>query len=162
MGATVGSSNLAGKIWVAGFTDIKDKTNAPALAVLMNRVDERTNLDSSIRMVTFTLDSESAKSLQDYMTMIHATDRRRVFLSGNKNALTQLAINGFYQPVDTSYAKGFIHLFLIDKEGCIRCIYNGLMIKDIDNLVDDIHMLEDYYYIKNQKLNKDKEHDDAL
>lgn len=161
-GNKISNETLAGKIWVASFTSFADNKNAPSLAVLMNRVEERTNLDTSIRIVTFTLDSESVKQLQDYANMIHTSDRRRIFLSGNKVALSELAVEGFYKPVDTSYANGFTHCFLIDKEGCIRCIYNGLLIKEIDNLVDDIHMLEDYYYIQDQKKRKDKDHDDAI
>jgi len=75
--------------------------------------------------------------------------------------MNEFAINDFYQPVDTSYTNGFIHFFLIDREGCIRGIYNGLHVKDIDNLIDNIAMLEAAYAVQanHEKTEKD---DNAL
>ena len=73
--------------------------------------------------------------MQAYAEMIHCSDKRRLFLSGNKARLRQFATEDFYKAVDSSYEKGYIHLFLIDKEGCIRGIYNGLQLKEVDNLL---------------------------
>ena len=184
-GNTVTSKELIGHIWVAGFTSYNEdvnypvKTNpkdstlvdakvfskkdAPALAVMMNELEEKTNLDTALRLVTFTLDSENVKSLKDYANTIHITSKRRMLLSGNFAQLRELAMNGFYNPADTDiFKKGAIHLFLIDKEGCIRCIYNGLMIKELNNLIDDINMLEANYYIQNEKLHKEEHDKDAI
>jgi len=147
---------------VACFVHLSDKQIAPPMAVLMNRVEERTNLDSTIRLVTFALDSESEKSMQDYANMVHA-GKKRIYLSGNAQAVNQYAIDGFYGPVDSSYSKGFIHFFLIDKEGCIRGIYSALKIKDTDKLIDEISMLEAFYYIKNEKKeDKERDKDEAI
>lgn len=160
-GKTVSNLSLLRKVWIAGFTSFNGK-DAPSLAVTMNRIEERTNLDTGLRMVTFTLDSETAKSMADYATKIHVAGKRRIFLSGNKEQLNQLAADGFYRAVDTSTANGYIHYFLIDKEGCIRGIYNGLRLKDIDNLLDDINMLEAAYYIQNEKAHKEDHDNDAI
>jgi protein SCO1/2 len=160
-GKTIGNYNFASKIWVAGFTSFQGK-DAPSLAITMNRIEERTNLDTGLRMVTFTLDSESAKSMDDYAKMIHVAGKRRIFLSGNKEALNQLATNGFYKAVDSSTKNGFIHYFLIDKEGCIRGIYNGLHVKDVDYLIDDISVLEAAYYIEYEKKHKNEHDNDAI
>ena len=160
-GKTVTSEQFTKKIWVASFTSFNGK-DAPALAVTMNRIEERTNLDTGLRMVTFALDSESAKSMEDYAKMIHVGGKRRIFLSGNKEQLNQLATEGFYKAVDSSTAKGFIHFFLIDKEGCFRGIYNGLLIKDVDYLIDDISKLEANYIIQYEKKHKNEHDDDAI
>ncbi len=160
-GKTVTNEQFARKIWVASFTSFSGK-DAPALAVTMNRVEERTNLDTGLRMVTFALDSESVKSMEDYVKMIHAEGKRRIFLSGNKEQLNQLATEGFYKAVDSSTAKGYIHFFLIDEDGRIRGIYNGLLIKDVDYLIDDIGKLEADYYIQNEKKHKNDHDDDAI
>lgn len=150
------SGLLNGRIWVAYFVDIHDNQKAPAMAVLMNRIEERTNLDTTIRLITFTLDSESTKSMQGYATMIHATaGKKRMFLSGNAQVLNHLATNGFYQPVKYP-SDGFNYFFLIDKEGHIRGIYNGFRVKEIDRLIDEINMLKAAYFIQNE-AKKEKE-----
>ena len=155
-GDTITNLNLFKRVWVASFASFSAK-NTPSLAVTMNRVEQRTNLDTALRLVTFTLDSESVKSMQNYARIIHTSDKRRLFLSGPKKQLNDFAVNGFYKAVDSSYSKGFNYFFLIDKQGCIRGIYNGLLVKQVDNLIDDISMLEAAYYITNEKKHS-KEH----
>lgn len=117
------------------------------MTILMNRVESRTDLDTTLRLVTFALDSENADSLSAYNKMVHAGPRQ-LFLSGDSGKMEQFAKEAFYQPLDTSDKYGFVHFFLIDKEGCIRGIYNGLHIKEVDELIDNISMLEAAYYVK--------------
>lgn len=160
-GTKVADNSLAGKIWVACFTSLADKQYTPSMSILMNRVEERTNLDTALRLVTFALDSANAATLATYANMVHA-GKKQIFLGGNSAGEKQLATDGFYNPVDTSYSKGFTHFFLIDKEGCIRGIYSGLKIKDIDLLIDEIGMLEAAYFIQNERKNKDKDREQPL
>jgi len=154
-GQQYNSGALNGKIWVAYFTNIHDKEKAPSMAVLMNRIDERSDLDTALRMLTFTLDSESAKSMQDYATTIHA-GKRRTFLSGSAQELNYIATESFYKPAGIAYNSGFNYFFLIDKEGDIRGIYNGLQVKEIDRLIDEIGMMEAEYFVRKQ-LKEQKE-----
>jgi protein SCO1 len=159
-GKEVKSTFLKGRIWVCCFEHLNDKNVSPSQAILMDRVEERTDRDSALRIITFALDSETATSLTDYATMVHAS-RRQLFLSGGTGQMEGFAKEDFYQPVDTSYKNGFIHFFLIDREGCIRGIYNGTHVKDIDALIDNISMLEAAYYVKaNREEGKKDHHDD--
>lgn len=160
-GNKVNNRAFIGRVWVAGFTSFPGK-DAPSLAVMMNRLSDRTNLDTALRLVTFTLDSESVQSMQAYAKMIHCTDKRRLFLSGNTAQLRQFATEDFYKAVDSSTSNGYVHFFLIDKEGCIRGIYNGLHVKEVDYLIDDINTLEAAYYIQNEKKHKDEHDNDAI
>ncbi|HXB10729.1 MAG TPA: SCO family protein [Bacteroidia bacterium] len=155
------SSSLVDKVWVASFTYLTDKKIAPSMAVLMNRVEERTNLDTALRMLTFALDSSNTSITSSYATMVHA-GRRQLFLSGNSQEIKNLAVEGFYNPVDSSYSNGFVYFFLVDKEGCIRGIYNALKVKEVDYMIDDISMMEAAYYIQAQKKNKDKDASDPM
>lgn len=155
-------TSFNGRIWVAYFVNIHDKEKAPAMAVLMNRVEERSDLDSALRLVTFNLDSESAKSMRDYANTVHA-GKRRLFFSGNAKDINDLAIEDFYKPTNMPYQAGFNYFFLIDKEGHIRGIYNGTMVKDIDRLIDEIAMMEAEYYVKDKrKLEKEGKDNDAI
>jgi protein SCO1/2 len=155
LGKSVNSGFFSGKIWVAYFVHIHDAEKAPSMAVLMNRIEERTDLDTALQLVTFALDSESVKNMQDYVSTIHA-GKKRTFFSGNTQALNDLATEGFYKPLKLSYDNGFNQFFLIDKEGHIRGIYNGLQVKDIDKLVDEIGMMEAEYFLKKQ-IREEKE-----
>jgi protein SCO1/2 len=161
-GNTITSFNLRGRIWVCCFENLGDTKVSPSMTILMNRVESRTDLDTTLRLITFALDSETIQSLAGYAKMVHA-GKRQFFLSGNSGNVNDFAINAFYQPVDSSYKNGFIHFFLIDKEGCIRGIYNGMHVKEVDNLIDNISMLEAAYAVKanHDKANKGED-DDAM
>lgn len=159
----VTSLALHGRIWVCCFEHLHDTKVAPSQAILMNRIEERTDRDSALRIITFALDSETSKGLADYAALVHA-GKRQFFLSGDSGKVTQFAADVFYQPVDSSYKNGMVHFFLIDKEGCIRGIYNGLHVKEVDALIDNISVLEAAYYVKQnrEKTKKEKEDDDAM
>jgi protein SCO1/2 len=159
-GNNISSLSLIGRIWVCCFEHLNDKMLAPSQAILMNRIEERTDRDSALRIITFALDSETSKSLSAYAQMVHA-GKRQYFLSGGTGKVSDFAINAFYQPVDSSFKNGFIHFFLIDREGHIRGIYNGLHVKETDQLIDNISMLEAAYYVQQNREEGKKSDDDG-
>ena len=132
-----------------------------SLSILMNRIESRTDLDTTLRLVTFALDSENTKSLAGYAEMVHAGKKQYFLSASSSGIMREFATNAFYLPVDSSYKNGFIHFFLIDREGHIRGIYNGLHIKDIDELIDNISMLEAAYYV-NKNKEESKKNDDGI
>lgn len=130
------------------------------MAILMNRIESRTDRDTALRLVTFALDSESTNNLNKYAQTVHA-GKRQLFVAGNTAKMNAFAIDGFYQPIDSSYKNGFVHFFLVDREGHIRGIYNGTHVKDVDQLIDNIGMLEAAYYV-NQNKEQSKKDDDGM
>lgn len=160
-GNKITSASLLGRIWVCCFEHLRDTKVSPSETILMNRVQDHTDLDSTIRLITFALDSESAGSLAAYARMVHAGKRQLFLAADSAGKMENFAINAFYRPADSSYKNGFIHFFLVDKEGHIRGIYNGLHVNDIDQLVDNISMLEVAYYV-NQNREESKKNDDAM
>jgi cytochrome oxidase Cu insertion factor (SCO1/SenC/PrrC family) len=158
-GGNISSGLLRGRIWVCCFEHLKDSKYSPSQAILMDRIESRTDLDTTLRLITFALDSESTKSLADYANMVHA-GKRQFFLSADSGQMNVFASTKFYQPADTSSKNGFIHFFLVDREGCIRGIYNGLHVKEIDALIDNISMLEAAYYVKENREKSKKGGDD--
>jgi protein SCO1 len=160
-GNKVTVKSMLGRIWVCCFEHLKDTKVSPSETILMNRVESRTDLDSTLRLVTFALDSESSNSLTTYANMVHA-GRRQYFLTVDTGKMESFAKEAFYQPLDSSWNNGFIHFFLVDREGHIRGIYNGLHIKEIDELIDNISMLEAAYYVKaNREASKKGGGDDV-
>ncbi len=154
-GENVTNTGLRGKIWTACFINDTDKHYAPSISTLFDRIEERTNLDTGLRLLTFFLDSAGRHELKTYSNKVHA-GRRQIFLTGKGQSIREFAIDAFYKPLDSSYTKGFSKFFLVDKEGCIRGVYDALSIKETDRLVDEIGMLEAAYFIQNEKRNKSK------
>ncbi len=154
-------SSMQGHIWVCCFEHLKDTRLSPSMTILLNRVESRTDLDTTLRLITFALDSASTQSLKAYSTMVHA-GRRQYFLATDSGKMEKFAQEAFYQPLDSSAKNGYIHFFLIDREGCVRGIYNGLHIKDIDELIDNISMLEAAYYVKENREKSKKGGDDDV
>ncbi len=159
-GNEVTSASMRGRIWVCCFEHLKDTKVSPSITTLMNRVESRTDLDTTLRLLTFALDTETTKSLSAYATLVHA-GKRQIFLSGDSSKVEQFAKEDFYEPVGISSNNGFIHFFLIDKEGSIRGIYNGLLIKETDELIDNISMLEAAYAV-NANREKSRKDDDGI
>ena len=67
-------------------------------------------------------------------------------LTGNKDHLYDIAYNGFLANAmeDENAPGGFLHsslFFLIDKEGRIRGIYDGVIDEDIDKCLNDLKKL---------------------
>jgi protein SCO1/2 len=160
-GNSIGSHLMLGRIWVCCFENLKDKNISPSQAILMNRIETRTDLDTTLRMLTFALDSENMQNLAGYAQMVHA-GKRQYFLSASSGKMNEFVVNAFYNPIDTSYKNGFVHFFLVDREGCIRGIYNGTHVKDIDELIDNISMLEAAYYVKENREKSKKGGDDDV
>ena len=160
VGNAISFTSLRGRIWVCCFEHLEDPKVSPSEVILMNRIESRTDLDTTLRLLTFALDSESTNTLANYAQMVHA-GKRQYFLTAGPGKMNEFAINKFYLPVDSSYANGFIHFFLIDREGCVRGIYNGLHVKDIDELIDNINMLEAAYSV-NENREKSKRDDDGM
>ena len=159
-GQRIAKGSLFGRIWVCCFEHLADTKNSPSMTVLMNRVESRTDLDTTLRLVTFALDSASSNALAEYAKMVHA-GKRQYFLSGNQGTVNDFAVSAFYQLVDSSYKDGFPHFFLVDREGHIRGIYNGMHVKEVDELIDNISMLEAAYYV-NQNREESKKNDDGI
>jgi protein SCO1 len=158
VGQSISAQLLKGKIWVCCFEDLKDMKTTPSQTVLMNRIESRTDLDTALRMITFALDSENITSLSTYANKVHA-GKRQWFLEADSGKMAVFAQQAFYAPVDTSWKNGYIHFFLLDKDGSIRGIYNGLHIKDIDALIDNISELEMAYSVKANREKAEKDDD---
>jgi len=163
IGNKITALSMRHHIWVCCFEHLKDKNLSPSLTTLINRVESRTDLDTTLRLLTFALDSESTQTLSAYANMVHA-GRRQYFLSADTGKMENFAKSAFYQPLDSSTKNGFVHFFLIDREGCVRGMYNGTHIKEVDELIDNISMLEAAYYVleNREKSKKGGEPDDAM
>jgi len=128
-GREVQSSELAGKVWVADFIFTSCAGACPVMTEKMRALQEK--LPPEIRLVSFTVDPErdTPETLRSYAERAGADRERWLFLTGNKEALYKLSIEGFKLGVDDAAgtpAEPITHstrFVLVDREGRIRGYY---------------------------------------
>jgi protein SCO1 len=151
------SKELKDKIYVADFFFTRCGTICPKLTTSMWRVQDVFLNNKSIAFVSFTVDPSYDKPsvLKTYQEkkLGNAINNWR-FLTGRKDEIYELAIKGYFLPVDDASAynkklsidESFIHsekLVLVDGKGQIRGYFDGTDTKEVDRLVAEIRVLLD-------------------
>jgi protein SCO1 len=155
----VNQSLTKGKIYVANFFFARCGTICPKMSSQLTRVQEAFKDHSDVLLLSHTVDpqNDTPAVLKEYAKRYEAIGGKWFFLTGDKKALYDMAIKGYFVPVSdaSEYDKmiknideAFIHsekLILIDKEGYMRGFYDGTDKKEIDRLILEIKILEDIY-----------------
>jgi protein SCO1 len=151
-GTTYNSDLLKGKIWVADFIFTRCPGICPKMTTQLTRVQESFDKDTSVKLVTFTVDPgyDSAAILKAYSKYYNADESRWTFLTGEKEKIYALGQRGFFITTmeDTARPLEFLHsdkLVLVDKEGWIRGYYNGTDQEEVDKLITEINVLQEIY-----------------
>ena len=136
-------SNLAGKVWVADFIFTHCAGSCPAMTGMMRKLQDQ--LPREINLVSFSVDPErdTPQVLTDYAKQFGADKERWMFLTGDKEQLHKISIEGFKLALDESagtevepitHSSRFV---LVDKDGQIRGYYSGMDEDDLKRLVED-------------------------
>jgi protein SCO1/2 len=128
-------AELDGKIWIADFIFTSCAGMCPMMTGEMRRLQEK--LPAEVRLVSFSVDPahDTPEVLAAYAARNGADLNRWVFLTGDKQALYKLSIEGFKLAVDDTVgtpAEPVTHssrFALIDRAGKIRGYYG---IEDAD------------------------------
>ncbi len=126
-GKPVTRDDLKGHVWVANFFF----TNCPAQCPMMNQrmaqIQRALPDGAAARLVSITVDPErdSPEILRDYAKTYGAKDGRWLFLTGDKQAIIQLALEGFKLPAGENPNDHSLRLALIDRDGRIRGYFNS-------------------------------------
>lgn len=159
-GDTITKKDLEGKIYVANYFFATCPTICPKMAVNLKYVQDRFLETPDVMIISHTVNPEhdSVPVLADYAKMVHANNQRWFFVTGNKEELYRLALEGYLLNAseDVLAPGGFLHseqVVLVDKEGRIRGFYDGTSISEIKkNLIDDIKLLiADYMKPRKEK-----------
>jgi protein SCO1/2 len=157
-----GSSQLAGKVWIADFIYTRCSAACPQLTQAMVRVRDRVrNLRGSIHLVSFSVDptQDTPRRLHEYAVEHHALGTGEwSFLTGPPADLRNLVRDGFrlgfgtaHEHATTSDAavEATAELFeiahaqklvLVDQDLWIRGFY-GTDRSEIDRLMHDVHLV---------------------
>jgi protein SCO1/2 len=148
-GDTVGSFQLRGKVYIAGFFFTACPGVCPKLINQLKRVQQVFANERDVRLVCFSVTPEidSVKQLKKYAAHHGINAYKWWLLTGNRDSIYRLARRDFFADEDLGMQKGsneFLHtenLLLIDREGHIRGVYKGTSPVDIDWLLKDIRQL---------------------
>jgi protein SCO1/2 len=103
--------------------------------------------DFGILSITVNPENDTPEKLKEYAKMVHAEPEIWNFLTGNKDSIYKLALNGFLINAmeDTSKViPDFIHsekIILLDKQRRIRGYYDGTSTAEINRLIDEVRVL---------------------
>lgn len=148
VGDTITEKNFEGKIYVADFFFTRCGGICPKMSKQMDRAARELKEEKDVMFLSHSVtpEADSVPVLADYAELYGADPEQWMLVTGDKKEIYDLA-RKFYFAV-TSNGKGdstdFIHtenFILIDKEKRIRGFYDGTSSKEVDKLIDDIHIL---------------------
>ena len=144
-GVSVTENLASGRVTVVDFFFTRCGGICPTLTSHLTRVQDSLGSDDDLLLLSFSVtpDIDSTSVLKDYAESYGVRDNRWRLLSGEKPATYDLARTTFFADVDTT-DDAFLHtesVFLLDREGRIRGVYNGTLAPDIVNLIADARLL---------------------
>jgi len=152
-GNTITEKNLQGFIYVANFFFASCQDVCPRMNAKVATVYENLKEFSEVKFISHTVDpdNDSVPVLKEYAKKFKADPAIWHFVTGSKENIFK-AGQGYLLPVSIE-DKTIDHsqqLLLIDKEGHIRGIYDGLDDLEIKRLKDDVKVLLYNYHKPNE------------
>ena len=124
----VSRQDLAGEVWIADFIFTHCAGTCPLMTAKMRKLQD--TLPAEIQLVSFSVDpvQDTPEVLKEYAQRYGADPKRWLFLTGNKDAIYKLSIEGFKLGLDDSgsAAEPITHstrFALVDRQGRIRGYY---------------------------------------
>jgi cytochrome oxidase Cu insertion factor (SCO1/SenC/PrrC family) len=146
-GQPFGSTQLAGKIWIADFIFTTCPGSCPIISSRMSELQKPLE-KTDVHLVSFTVDpdKDTPPVLRKYADKLGAQPNRWDFLTGSKSAIYDLSRNGFkLAAVDsdnkTQLPEHSTRLVLVDRHGDIRGYYDGIAADAVTKLLADTNHL---------------------
>jgi cytochrome oxidase Cu insertion factor (SCO1/SenC/PrrC family) len=139
-GKKITDKDLRGSVWIGSFIFTRCTSTCPAVTNTMARLQAELKDElkgGKVKLVTFTVDParDDLKALNDYANARQADPNNWLFLTGDEQTIHKLMREQFKQAVERKVGPGvevgdeFDHgtrLVLVDKNGVIRAMYDGL------------------------------------
>jgi protein SCO1/2 len=149
-GKPFGSSQLAGKIWIADFIFTACPGPCPIISSRMSELQKPLR-ETDVHLVSFTVDPEkdTPEVLRGYAGKLKAQPDRWDFLTGSKASIYDLSRNGFKLGVSDGQEEAGVpihstRVVLVDRQGMIRGYYDALAPDAVTKLLADTsHLLRE-------------------
>jgi protein SCO1/2 len=150
LGATITNRQLKGHIYVANFFFASCGSICPKMMDNLSDVQQAFVQDDRLRLISHSVTParDSVPVLFKYAADHQIDNKKWWLLTGNKEAIYNLARKAYFADDETGYSKTsneFLHtenVLLIDKLGRIRGVYNGTLKLEMVNLIRHIKQLE--------------------
>lgn len=155
------NADLDGNIYVASFFFATCPTICPKMATNMLQVQDRFRDRKDFKLLSITVNPEhdTPEVLKDYAEKVHAMEDKWTFLTGDKEAIYQLAFDGYFVSAqrDSIAPGGFLHsanIILVDGKGRIRGYFDGTSASETNDLFDAIEILLVEKYVPRKDKNE--------
>jgi len=137
---TISLADLKGKVWVADFIFTTCGHICPIMSKHMASLHRSYLLEEDTAMVSISVNPEfdTPKILNDYAKRYNADTKHWHFLTGSRDAIKDLAVNGFKIGSVEDPVFHSTYFVLVDKTGKIRGYYEGTKIIEVQRLFKDI------------------------
>lgn len=147
-GAMFNSEALRDQVWITDFIFTRCAGPCPRMTQKMADLQRQLADARDVKLVTFTVDPEhdTATVLRDYAKAFDADPSRWVFLTGDRQKIYDVSINGFkmavgVDPADPNQLLHTTRFVLIDRRGRIRGYYDETEPDQMAKLADDARIL---------------------
>ena len=142
-GNTVMLGDLKGHVWVANFFFTSCPVQCPMMNMKMRQIQRALPDGAPARLVSITVDpdNDSPEVLADYAKSYRTRDNRWMFLTGDKQAIIDLARNGFKLPATDDPYVHSLRLVLVDRDGRIRGYFDSTNDESIASLQQKMKLL---------------------
>ena len=146
-GATFGSAQLNGKIWIADFIFTSCPGPCPIISTRMSELQKPLE-KTDVHLVSYTVDpaKDTPEVLRRYAEGLQAQPGRWDFLTGAQSAIYDLSRNGFKLAVSNGSDEAGVpvhstRLILVDRHGEIRGYYDAIEADAMTKLLADTNHL---------------------
>ena len=149
-GKIITEKDVAGKVFVAEYFFTTCKGICPKMNNNMRRVYEKFKDKEGFLILSHTCDpgTDSAATLKHYSDSMNVNTEKWIFLTGRKDSLYNMARHSYKIDDPANNLKNidedFLHtqfFALVDKNGDIRKIYDGIRPSEVDLMMTDIEKL---------------------
>lgn len=149
-GKTITEKDVAGKVYVAEYFFTTCKTICPIMNTYMKRVDEAFKNEKDFLILSHTCDPriDTVAQLKKYADSLGVNTNKWFFLTGRKDSLYTMARVSYTidDPANNlkSIDDDFLHTqfwALVDKNGDVRKIYDGIKESEVEDLIKDAKRL---------------------
>ncbi len=143
-GQPVTLADLKGQIWVADLFFTHCPSVCTMVTTRMRDIQKSIPDGAAVKLVSITVDPDrdTPDVLADYAKQFGAKDDRWLFLTGDKQAIIELAQQGLKQTVTENPDDHSVRLTLVDRDGTIRGWYDGRDERSVGELKRAIKLLD--------------------
>ncbi|GAA4375156.1 SCO family protein [Hymenobacter koreensis] len=149
-GRRLAPADLKGSVYVASFFFATCPQVCPRLNTQLQRVQEKYRAEPRVKLVSYSVDPQhdSVAVLARYAEQYGAISGKWFFLTGPQDSIRRVALEDYRVtepgPATISQGPGLVHsqrLVLVDREGHVRGLYDGLNPREVDRLITEIRVL---------------------